>query len=304
MIDSMPKDNALVVLNYNDSKRTLAVCQMAYQTGLFSSIVVVNNKGADDELAILRRFKEENQIPCFFLIESVDKGYCDGCNQGLDYVLKRLNNPVIFLLNSDVSCSSDCFVQCRRVIDENPRIGAVSPLMKLPDRSNDHNWGIFPTYRDGLNSIFFFGERRLAKKQFANEKSVFSNPMTSVDWIRSSFLALRASAFKNSPLFDSRFFLYCGEYSLFTPFHKRGFDAVILSSCAYLHNHLGTSNWKRLRKVKIDSIRSMYDYLVFYRHINWFQRFWFLLVSPLATLEYDLLYWRIDYKQKKKSKSS
>jgi len=283
--------STFVVLNYNDSDRTISLCKLAYQTRQFSSFIVVNNKGQASELEKLVAFRDSQEIPQFILISSeTNGGFCAGCNIGLKYAAKQADASTTFLVNSDVSFTAECVDQCVDILAKNPRLAAAAPLMKNPDGSLDYNWGILPTFQDGLNSIFFFGERRFRKKQYGNAQSIFASPFTEVPWIRTSFIAFRTEALQKCRLFDERFFLYCGEYSLFTHFAEKGYGGAITNACSYVHNHISDASFKALRKRKIGSVKSMYLYLSSYRKINGFQKIIFRLAAPLAVFEYDLLY--------------
>jgi N-acetylglucosaminyl-diphospho-decaprenol L-rhamnosyltransferase len=292
---------ALVVLNYNDSDRTIAVCQQAFQTGLFSSFIVVNNQGLESELKKLQDFERSQAIPGFTLLISPNNvGYCSGCNLGLAFAINQTSSSVVFLINSDVSFDRACVEKCCHKMDHYPQIGAVAPLMKKPDGQLDINWGILPSFQDGLNSIFYFGQKRFSAKQTSSVKIDPNAEIVSVPWIRSSFLALRSNALKESGLFDESFFLYCGEYSLFTRLKEKGYSGALIPACSYVHNHFDHSTWKKLHRTKVGSVRSMYLYLSKYQKIHWWQKAIWKMLSPFAIFEYDLLYWRISLKKKKR----
>lgn len=292
-------NDGLVVLNYNDWQRTVSLVKLVISFGRFSRIVIVNNKGDSSDVAGLSNFAETERFPGLqILFLETNYGYCSGSNAGLRFLLQERKCQHIYLVNSDIFFEEKSILECDAFLRDHPDFGAVAPLMKTLNGNVDNNWGLFPTYSDGVHSLFFFGEKRFSKKQYQDSARLIQLPFFEVPWIRSSFIAFDVEALGKTSLFDERFFLYCGEYTLFSSLHEQGYRSAIISSSSYVHDHHENHRLKSLHNRKKSSIRSMYDYLRFYLNIKWPKKIWFRIASFFALLEYDCLYLRLNFKKK------
>jgi len=290
---------ALIVLNYHDVDRSLSVAESGIKTGLFQKIFLVDNASDEASIAKIHKFQGRYPLVSCPIFSPKNLGWCAGTNLGLKQALSTNAFQYLFAVNSDVAFSRESIAECLSFLESSPRYGAVAPLMKDSGGNLDYNWGLIPGFKDTLNSIFFFGERKFRKKEFANAPLVFSGSNPDVQWIRGSFIAFRSDALKQTQLFDERFFLYCGEYSLFIQLRDKGWKSAVIHSASYQHNHIYRESFKSLRWKKKSNLKSTLLYLRYYQHISWLKRAYFWLASRLALLEYDLIYLRLSLKQRK-----
>jgi GT2 family glycosyltransferase len=117
---------AAVVLNYRTPDDTiLAVRSLQAADTDFVSIVIVDNGSNDGSAEAFRR-----QLFGVTVIElSTNQGFSAGCNAGLEHVLQAGAEHVLFL-NSDVIVPPDMVSVLLGILEDDRRIGIVSPLVR------------------------------------------------------------------------------------------------------------------------------------------------------------------------------
>jgi len=106
--------SAVVVVNWNSSTRLKACLESLPPE---ASIVVVDNASADDSLAQARPVRPNVN----FIANPSNRGLAAAINQGF----RATSSPYVMLLNPDVHVPRGSIEILERVLDENPRAGAV-----------------------------------------------------------------------------------------------------------------------------------------------------------------------------------
>ena len=106
--------SAVVVVNWNSSTR-LKACLESLPAN--TTTVVVDNASADDSLEQARAVRADG----IFITNSSNRGLAAAINQGFS----ATSSSYVMLLNPDVRVTPDSIESLERVLDENPRAGAV-----------------------------------------------------------------------------------------------------------------------------------------------------------------------------------
>ena len=115
---------AAVVISFN-SAEDLPVCLEALKSArALDSILVVDNASSDDSVEIALSFGVD------VLESSRNSGFAGGCNAGFCRLGPGVDMAAF--LNPDVRVEPDVFEHCRRSFREDPRVGAVAPLLLRP----------------------------------------------------------------------------------------------------------------------------------------------------------------------------
>ncbi|RLE28436.1 MAG: hypothetical protein DRJ61_16415 [Acidobacteria bacterium] len=119
---------AVVVVSYF-SADDLGGCLAALKgEEVVGPVVVIDNASTDDSVAVARKAGGE-QVKVVALDENT--GFAGGCNRG--YALVQDQAEYVAFMNPDVRVEEACFERCVAVMEANPRVGCVAPLLMRPD---------------------------------------------------------------------------------------------------------------------------------------------------------------------------
>ena len=94
----------IVILNYNDYKRTIANVNRISLYKNLTKIVVVDNCSTDDSIEQLSKLESQK---CKLIVSKENKGYAAGNNIGAKYLVECLGVDIVFICNPDVEISED-----------------------------------------------------------------------------------------------------------------------------------------------------------------------------------------------------
>jgi len=115
-----------VVLNHRTAADAiLAVRSLQAADEGITDIVLVDNGSGDGSVELFERHLSGVEI----LPLAENRGFSDGCNAGIQRALDS-NAARILLLNSDVVVPPDAPAALHRVLDADPRIGIVGPIVR------------------------------------------------------------------------------------------------------------------------------------------------------------------------------
>lgn len=132
MGEEMNSKITVVILNWNGRDDTLECLDSVYKMNYPRlEVVVVDNGSSDNSVpAIRERFKD------VLLIENkANLGFCGGYNIGIKYALSR-EPDYLLILNNDAVAAPSLIEELKNVVDSDPGIGAVSPLITFYDNQD------------------------------------------------------------------------------------------------------------------------------------------------------------------------
>ncbi len=123
---------AVIILNWNGKEDTLECLDSVYKMGYpHLEVIVVDNGSSDNSvLAVRERFKD------VALIENkANLGFCGGNNIGIRYALSQ-KPDYLLILNNDAVVEPSLIKELKDVVDSDPAIGAVSPIITFYDNQD------------------------------------------------------------------------------------------------------------------------------------------------------------------------
>ncbi|HYD35490.1 MAG TPA: glycosyltransferase family 2 protein [Vitreimonas sp.] len=234
---AQPYDLTIIILSYNSQfwlKKTLDTLKAFYlrRSKLQIKVVVVDNHSSDESVAMVQK-----QFKWVELKELEDNfGFAKGNNQAL----AEVNSRYVMLLNSDVESTTETKLdQLIAYMDENPKVGVVTPKVQLNDGSLDwasHRgepslWASF-TYFVGLEKIFptsaVFGQYHQAYQDLRN--------IHEIDACSGAAMIVRTSAMKKVGFLDEQFFMYAEDLDWCKRFREAGYKVMFHPAATVIHH--------------------------------------------------------------------
>ncbi|MCK9181282.1 MAG: glycosyltransferase [Fibrobacteraceae bacterium] len=257
----------IVILNYNNIEDTLNCVDSVnkYNTASIKIVIVDNGSEikkfellkeclknlynndfvevfADIEKTVLKR--------CSLVRSNRNLGYACGNNIGIDLLKKDPTIKQLMILNNDILFVEDIIPRLSLLLEEDPKIGIVSPLLyKKNLLSIDYNCARKrSTYKDIIKWLwsdvpFALFHRSLdANKIFKLNPELLEKNRVEIELPSGScMLMLKETAYKIK-LFNPNTFLYYEENILYEEELRSGFRNFIVPSLSCIH--LGASSTK------------------------------------------------------------
>jgi N-acetylglucosaminyl-diphospho-decaprenol L-rhamnosyltransferase len=251
-------DLAVVIVNYN-AGGYLGRCLdsvVAAAGGISLDVVVVDN-GSRDGSADAAGTRSEVR-----LIENrANLGFAAAANVGI----RATDAPYVFFLNPDAEIVTGTLASLVKVAGEQPRAGAVGPLVRNPDRTLQPSARRVPGTFEALMHAFLGpiapGNRwtrayTLADWDRASEREV--------EWISGSAMLLRREALHDVGVFDEGYFMYVEDVDLCTRLRRAGWKVLFSPELEVVHE-IGVSAQGQSRRMAREHSRSIYRYFVKHR---------------------------------------
>ena len=253
----MQKKLAIVLINWNSFELTKDTLDSLQQTTFTNyDCIVVDNGSVDESGNALKQ-----QFPNIILIQSqTNKGFTGGNNLGIDYALQN-GYEYIMLLNNDVAVESNFLEPLITRLDQDPKIGAVQPLIYF---HHDRNliWNAGSRYLSwiGLPLTMMYFRKDPLRKQTKQQKKI--------DWITGCAFMIRASVLKETGTLKEQYFIYFEDVDLSFRIKKAGYHlSYVPESVIY---HIAGMSHKSKTKEKEGFLNPKVHYL------NGRNRIWFL----------------------------
>jgi GT2 family glycosyltransferase len=194
---------AIVILNYNGQPllEKFIPNVIRYSTGY--PIFVADNGSTDDSVTFL-----QNYFPQVTVIRlEKNEGFCKGYN----LALQQVDAQYYVLLNSDVEVTPDWVEPMVRLMEENPRAGAVQPKIKsFYQQSHFEHAGAAGGWIDKWGYPFCRG--RLF--EVLEPDSGQYNDTVEIFWATGACMLVRASLYQELDGLDNDFFAHMEEIDL------------------------------------------------------------------------------------------
>ena len=202
---------ALIILNWNGKKDTLACLQSVLEIDYPNfAVIVVDNASSDGSQAEIR-----SCLPQITLIENPKNlGFAEGNNIGIVEAMKR-GADLVFLLNNDTVVDPLILQRFVEMFEKEPKAGILGATLFLFDQREklDHLGGFW----NGKKGKFDFVGLR------ANQEEVFPQEL---DYVCGAGLIVKRSVLETVGMFDPRFFLIWEESDLCVRAKRAGFAVL------------------------------------------------------------------------------
>ena len=208
-------------MNNNLSELTIVI--VTYKTSLNVLKNCLNSIKAEINILIIEnsnKFEKENEIKNQFSnVEILCTGLNLGMGAGNNFGLEHVNTKYALILNPDIICSDDFFLNIKKYLEGNIDFSLIGSVY------NNHT---------NYKPAGFFNNQDLKNAKYISEFNLYE-----VDWIAGHTMLVNLNKFNNKKIFDENFFLFFEELDLCRSVKKRNEKTYMCSNLKV--NHLG---WK------------------------------------------------------------
>jgi GT2 family glycosyltransferase len=214
---------------------------------------VVDNGSTDHSAEEIKRLHPHITL----LLSETNLGFAGGNNKGLDYVLSKDFEYVLFL-NNDTFVEPNFLKVLIKYMDEHPEVGIIQPKIYC-----HHDPSLIWDGGSYFNSFFTLPYTKGALKK---EKPIH-NELKKVDWVTGCAFLTRTEILKNTGPFNEKFFIYFEDVDLSFRIKKLGYT-LIYHPESVIYHIAGMSN-KSKSKQKEGYVNPIVHYLI-QRNRIWF----------------------------------
>lgn len=251
---------ACIIVNYNDSKRTLDLSKRICEYPSINQVVVVENNSTDDSLNYLASFEH----PKYHVVKSSrNGGYGYGNNLGAKKA-KELGAEYILIANPDVCFKDECVSHMLHEMKDHSMCAVVGAKeVKL----GTYAWRYTSALDDVLSASVFLN--KMLKKRYYKKEFFYGKDCVEVDIIPGSLLLVDLEKFFEVGGYDETIFLYEEEKVLYRRFCEKYVTIVDLQA-EYEHHHVESHSYsvKSALVGKKRLLNSKYYFLKNYRKMS------------------------------------
>ena len=274
------KDLTVIIVTYNTTQKIILDCLNSISKEV-SILIVENSNSFINENLIITKFPNVN-IVC----TGENLGYGKGNNFGIN----RVKTDYVLILNPDVVCDNNFFLNILSVIDEAKDFTIIG-CQYLSD--------------DVFMPAGFF-EKNNNDNFVKDFKSNNIKSITEVEWVTGCSMLINLKKFNNREIFDKNFFLYFEEFDLCKSIKKT--NGKIYTSNKLKINHLGfksSLNEDEIENLKTMNIKDwhfMWSSFYFYKkNYNFFYAL-FKLSGKLFKSFIKMIYFSVTFQKSNKNK--
>lgn len=224
---------AVVVLNYNNYADTVeCIGLIAGQPNL--DIVLVDNCSSNDS-GVRLRDRYAGQQGLYFIDSDSNGGYAMGNNLGIRYASEVLRDEYVCAINNDTSPSPDMFHMLANVLDSNPEVGIVGPVI-LENMPGDI------IQSAGADIHMISGK---VPARHSGETYHVRDVLEYCDYISGACLMLRGSDLARLGYIPENYFLYFEETEWCLRANRRGLKVACSWDCSLVHKGSATVSGNR-----------------------------------------------------------
>ncbi len=219
---------SILIVNWN-TRDLLAQCLdsiIANPPACEYEIIVVDNASADGSVAMVRR-----RFPQVVLIEnSNNAGFTQANNQAID----ASGGQYFLLLNSDTVALPSTFNPLLAMMESNPNVGAVGPMLLNPDRTFQASYADFPALINELLALFGLA-KRFWGPHYPSFDLASSQQSRAVDWVGGACLLVRKSCIDHVGLLDESIVMYGEEVDWCYRMKEMGWQVMYCAESNVIH---------------------------------------------------------------------
>ena len=204
------------VIVHFETPSELSDCLTSLKEQPITQTVVFDNSRTEQARDQTRLLCKEHEVSMFPSSHNV--GFAAGCNRAV----AQLSSEVDYLLfvNPDAQLHEGTVAALLSYIAQEPTVGAVNPVIYLPD-----------------SQVWFSGGkliRRLARLIQYSKAPNTSEPLNT-DWVNGCVLLARRAAFEQVRGFDERYFLYWEDVVLSLRLREAGWHLAVVPEAKATH---------------------------------------------------------------------
>jgi GT2 family glycosyltransferase len=213
----------VVVVSYN-SRNELRSCVVPLAPFDDINVVVVDNASSDASLEAVEG------LAVLTVQLRRNGGFAHGCNAGW-----RLGDaPFVLFLNPDAVILPDDLHRLARVLEENPRIGAIAPRIVGTDGALHWSQRRFSRVRSVYAQALFVHRLLPSADELVRDEHAYARP-GSPDWVSGACIVVRRNLLERLGGFDEGFFMYCEDIDLCRRLRDAGYDVRFEPAAVAVH---------------------------------------------------------------------
>lgn len=221
----------IVVLNWNGLEDTLdclaSIRKLTYPN---VRVKVVDNASDNGEAEVIEREYPEVNV----LKQSENKGFCGGCNAGIEQSIAE-GAEFVMLLNNDALVSPNLIESLLEGHEKLENPGAVSPVIfKYPE--TEKIWFSIAEWE----AVWKTGEAKFRLALDENYESLKNKKPYPTEFACGCCLFVSTKVIEEVGLFDERYFAFFDEAEWCVRMKKRGFTSYVIPS-AFIYHKVGGS---------------------------------------------------------------
>jgi GT2 family glycosyltransferase len=237
---------SIIVLNWNGKEDTIE-CLNSLNNITYPNydIVLVDNGSTDGSAAFFSKHYPKVKI----ITNRENMGFAEGNNIAIKHLLKT-NTEYVLLLNNDTIVDREFLTELIKVIEKNPRIGIVGPV--ICDYKNPNlvqSAGVKINWNTGNQNVLY------ANKKYAE----IPNKLIYVDYIAGCALLCKLKFYTELGFLNPKYFAYWEETDLCIRAKKAGYEVTCLPGTKIWHK--GTFNRKISGFKQYHMIRNMFWFM-------------------------------------------
>jgi len=195
---------AVSLVSYNTSALLKKLIEKLYaQINIKPEIWVLDNNSSDDSVEMIKK-----NFPKVNLTQSKEN---TGFAKGQNVLLKKINSPLILVLNPDTEIETDTLSKMIEFMEENPEVGIGSCRILDSKGRLTSNGGDQPFGTALLSWLFNFDKPgtpsfHRADRHFYESKNV--------GWIGGTFMLIRKEVLEKAGYFNEDYFMYFEDVEL------------------------------------------------------------------------------------------
>lgn len=215
---------AIVVLNWNNARDTMACLDSLAQLDYPDPwLIVVDNGSDDDSVAQIRAAHPDVTL----LDTGANLGYAGGNNVGVKYALAA-GADYVCILNNDVVVEPDFLAPLLAALHSQPNVGIVTPLVAERTAAGEHVWALGSAVNWRTAAV---------TRQHAGSAVIPWRGRTPFDVEIASGAAMlvKRAVFEQVGLMDEAFFLYFEEVDWSLKVRQHGYRILAVPSSVVWH---------------------------------------------------------------------
>lgn len=281
-------DIVLLILNYNNAKDTIELCNsLINQKDIKFKILVVDNCSPDNSYETIKDKLKENSL-VEIIKSNTNGGYAKGNNVGLRYIEKNLGTKYVAILNNDLIISDEyLFSSLIKRYNNLNNPAFITPTQKDENNNIIENsaWKKPTFVQDCLNSFWIY-RKYLQSNRYNTHKSTSE---IEVEILPGCFLLTEFDYFKQLEYFDEGTFLFLEERIILEKVQKTTRKNYLINDLFYYHESSSTID-KELSN--IFKYKVLYESLMYYTK-NYRTKSTFKITLLNLLLKYSLIELRL-----------
>jgi GT2 family glycosyltransferase len=216
------KTVSIITVNYNQSYITEQLLASVYATNTYAAveIIVVDNASKDNPVpAWITQYPDIT-----FIRSDVNLGFAGGNNLGI----KVAKGEYLFFVNNDTEFTAGLVESLAAILDENTRVGMVSPKIRYHDQPTILQYA-------GFTPMNYYTMRNRCIGQFEVDNGQYDNYTGATGYIHGAAMMVRRQAIDKAGLMAENFFLYYEEMDWNDHIKRAGYEIWVQPKALIYH---------------------------------------------------------------------